>query len=564
MALAVIAASAMPLSHKSDPILLTIDGQPTTLSEFTHYYTKNCVSDSGILSPEEYLDLFINFKLKVLDAIKEGRETTESFQSEYNRFREETLAPFLVDSALFEAMVSEAYAHTSEDVNVSHIMLGTTQNDFNTLEKILVDLRSGKCDFDSIADKISVDPSVRSNHGHLGWITAGRYPYDFEKVAYSTASGEYSQPFNSGFGYHILRVNSKRPSLGQVHARHILRMAHPENKKEMDKARRSSDSIRILIKNGKDFAEIARMYSDDKNSAIKGGDLGWFSAGVMVMPFDSVVFALAENEVSSPFATRFGYHIVQILDRRYHQPLDSVRKSIEKSILSDGRAITLREAKLQSLRNLYNLENESDLEVISKYFSDIERNNPEIAASLKEYRDGILLFDISSEKVWNKASADTLGLQEFFAQHRDNYSWDAPHYKALLIYTSSLKDKKIADSILDRVPEDMPDIDVAQKLRSALSHRVRIERIIVRQGENDLADYFAFGGKRPTRSGQWSKVRAFRGKIISAPESLSDVRSKVLADRQDEIEKEWLNTIKKKYKVKVNRKLLKQIPDLRK
>lgn len=563
MALAVSSVSAMPLSRKSDPVLLTVDGKPTTLAEFKYFYEKNNSDNSSAISPEEYLEYFINFRLKVTEAENSGLDTTETFRREYDHFRSELAAPYFIDSTLLRQMIAEEYSHNAEEVNVSHIMLGIKPDDYSNLKNFLADIKSGKEKFEDVAARISIDPNSASKGGNIGWIPSGIYPFIFEEVAYNTPVDSISEPFNSGFGYHIIKVNGRRPAKGEIHARHILKMIRKDNKEDRATALRGIDSLYSLILNGADFAEIARSASDDKASGRNGGDLGWFHSGMMVQPFDSISFALADMEISAPFETRFGYHIVQTLARRNNLPLDSIRPRIEKRIHSDARINAIRSSKLKELRNKYPEIEGSDSALVEYHINEICKIDPQFAWQLKEYHDGLLLFESSNENVWKRAGADTLGLEKFFNDHRDKYSWDSPRYKALLIYTSSAEDSITASRILSDISPEMPDTEVAKTLRKALENRVRIERLLLAQGENPIADYLAFGSKKPEFKKPWTSVIPFRANLMQNPESASDVRGTVIADRQNELENEWLKSLRSKYKVKVNRKVLKLVPDLK-
>ena len=213
---AVVSASAKP----KDPVLMTVDGQPVTLSEFEYLYHKNADQQLEQESVEQYLQRFIDYKLKVAQARHERQDTTAEYRKDFRQYRRELSLPFLADPEEEKRILEDAYSHTLEDVNIDHIMLPLSRPEFaDSIRAVAV---SGKTDFLELAKQYSVDQSVAKNGGSYGWISAGVYPFEFEDGAYNTAVGTISEVIETPYGLHLLRVNARRPNAGEVHAAHIL------------------------------------------------------------------------------------------------------------------------------------------------------------------------------------------------------------------------------------------------------------------------------------------------------------------------------------------------------
>ncbi|MDE6158035.1 MAG: peptidylprolyl isomerase, partial [Muribaculaceae bacterium] len=345
---AVMAAVAVlpALAKDADPVLLTVDGHDVRVSEFEYLYNKNKSQQLQPQTIDEYLQMFIEYKLKVADAERAGLQNTPEFRSEYNKYQAELAAPYMVDKAVEDSLLHEAYEHRKYDVLVSHIMLERKPGNDLRLDSIRTAIESGATTFEVEARRHSIDRGSSARGGLMGMVTPDRFPYSFENAAYNTAVGAISPVTDSGMGYHIIRVEKKTPAEGEVEASHILRLTQGRTPEQAAAERRLIDSIYTLVKGGADFAELARKYSEDPGSARMGGSLGWFSRGMMVAEFDSVAFALADGAVSEPFATTFGYHIVK---RSAHRGIPSYEEAwpeIKNNFSRDERANLPRQARI--------------------------------------------------------------------------------------------------------------------------------------------------------------------------------------------------------------------------
>ena len=305
---AFLAISGSIMAQTTDPVLMNINGKPVLKSEFEYIYNKNNTNNSlDKKTLDEYVNLFVNFKLKVEEAKKQGIDTTKSFVTELSGYRSQLTKPYLTDTKVDEDLLQEAYGRLKEDVDVSHILVRIQQGSapadtlkaWNSVQTILKRLQ--KEDFAKVAKEVSEDQSAEQNSGHLGFISAFRTVYPFETMAYNTAVGTISKPVRSTFGYHIIKVHARRPSLGEVLVAHIMKFTSKGDEAMNNKAKVSIDSIYQRIKAGDDFGTLATNLSQDKGSATKKGELPWFGTGRMVPEFETAAFALKNiGDVSEP------------------------------------------------------------------------------------------------------------------------------------------------------------------------------------------------------------------------------------------------------------------------
>ena len=620
-----------------DPVLMTVNNHDIRLSEFEYLYTKNNSQQLTKQPIDEYIGMFVDYKLKVADAEAAGIDTTAAFLTEYNQFRNDLAAPLLKDKAVEDSLLHQAYSHYGEEIDVSHIMFFTDDTSKeaddeyrNRAEAVRDSILAGQITFEEAAARHSVDRGTRNRGGHMGWIAAGRVPWGFEEVAYETPVGALSHAANSGQFYHIIKVNARRPARGEVKARHIIRLTQGASEEETARQKEVIDSLYNAIMAGDDFAVVAKEYSQD-GTAAKGGDLGWFGAGMMIAEFDSVAFNTPKGEISKPFKTAFGWHIVQPTDRRQTPSYDELLPKLKESMASDNRGTLAARSSLRRFIKQYNshlidenldkiegmiaanpegldstmratlavtdidvaevngkpvklsevmaelpvsvaLNAKNGRQLISSTATDmLEKRTLECAAEdlaltdidyrnlLNEYRDGILLFEISNRNVWDKANKDKEGLEKFFKKNIKNYAWDKPRFKGYIIFTTNDSLLNAAYNYADSLETIDPAV-FARDMRAKFGRDLRVERVIAAEGDNPITDYLAFGAEKPVNEKtHWTHYRAFRGEMLDAPREVADVRGKVTADYQQYLEKEWLKRLHKKYKVKINKKVLDSI-----
>ena len=341
-----------------DPVLMKINNKVVKVSEFEYLYKKNLEQQVNKESIDDYVDRFINYKLKVLEAERLGYDTLPRIKKELEGYKNDMLTPFLTDTELQEQLVREAYERMKKDVNVSHIMLSRgrdaaeDQHQIAMMDSIRNCILNGE-DFGDLVMKYSIDRSKVNNKGEYGFICAGVFPYDFEKAVYDTPLGELSKPFVTDYGVHMVRVNGFRPNDGQVEVAHILRLFSKSNGVVSDTeklaVKAKIDSIYNCILNGENFEELAKSFSQDPKSARDGGKMPPFGRNYMVKAFEDVAYSLANGEISAPIETQYGYHIIKKISHKPLGTLDDCRDLIEQKIKNDQRAMMPIDSKCNQI-----------------------------------------------------------------------------------------------------------------------------------------------------------------------------------------------------------------------
>lgn len=565
---------------QEDKVLMTINGEPIMASEFLYIYEKNNQETSlEKKSMEEYLDLFINFKLKVTEAIAQGVDTTQEFKDELKGYRAQATPKYLQDNDAIDSLVLLSYNRMANIRKASHIAvqcpmdadsatLAAATAKINELrQRVTVGLpkevKKGRKkitvqeveDFAEVAMTYSDDPAAKQNKGELGWIQPFRYVYPLEDAVYNTPVGEITEVFRSPFGLHIAKVEGER-AFEEAHAAHIMKMTPSGDLQRLAAATFKMDSIyQLAIQDTVDFAALAQANSEDRGSAMRGGDLGWFGRGAMVQPFEDITFGLNEGEISKPFQTRFGIHISKLYGKRGIQPLDSMRSQLLRQVQRDQRMQIANESFIAKTRAEYNLPADmSDADVKAYADAHLEEKYPELRNLVREYHDGILLFDVSLREVWDKANKDHEGLTAFFKANKKQYTWDEPRYKGWLIYAKTDLAAKAAKQIV-KGASDKAKVDSILNERVNLDSvtYVKVEYGLWTAGKNAAVDVYGFKNKTATytASEEYPVVVAV-GKVLKRPEEYNDDRGKIVTDYQDYLEKLWIASLREKYPVVIN------------
>jgi len=348
----------------NEEIVMTIGDREITAGEFERIYNKNNTGE-GILDKktvDEYLELFVNFKLKVIEAENLGLDTMPSFIIELSGYRNQLAKPYLTDNETTEKLIREAYERMETEVSASHILVRLPSNPtpedtlqaYHKAMRIIDRLKLGES-FETIARGASDDPSAKTNGGNLGYFTAFRMIYPFESVVYNTDVGEITMPVRTSFGYHIIKINDKRPSRGEVKVAHIM-VATPRgsNDELMINARGKIDMIYEKLKQGDPFDSLALTYSDDQGSARNGGELPWFGTGRMVPEFEEAAFNLQQpGELSKPVQTSYGWHILKLIEKKPLGSFEELKPEIKQWITRDSRSLIGRNAFMDRLKKEY-------------------------------------------------------------------------------------------------------------------------------------------------------------------------------------------------------------------
>lgn len=626
-----VAQSKAAKQNNPKPVtVFSVAGDVVTGDEFIYLYNKNHQNKEQDFTQQkinEYLTLFINFKLKVHEAKQRGMDTTAAFVKEYNSYRDELRKPYLPDARLTDSLVRLTYERLKEEVKASHILImvkpdalpADTLKAYNRIIEIRNKILQGE-DFASAAVAYSEDESAKVNHGSLGYFTSLQMVYPFETAAYQTPVGQVSLPVRTRYGYHILKVFDRRPARGEVEVSHI--MIRTGDEKDIAKAKNTIFTIYEQLQAGVKWEELCKQYSEDPATKDSGGKLRPFGTGGMagVPEFERTAFELQNpGDVSDPFQTQFGWHIIRLERKIPLQSFDAMQASLKSRVTRDERTELSKHALQTKLRKdfkflengeikkkafasadsslmlgvwklpapgpldkevlfsvdggnytvkdffsyvrknqkasqqppakifeqLYN--NYTDAIIFQKVEEQIKRNNPTYAYLLKEYYEGILLFEIMETEVWNKAAEDSTGQHNYYKNHLADYQ--AGERAKAVIYASSSRDvvSQIEGLLKAGEEKNAEEYAASKKLKIESGYFKKADKAVLQKvpwekglhsSENNGMYYLA-----------WLKDILPPGAM-----SFEEARPAIISDYQGFLEKIWLERLKKKYTVKVNEK----------
>ncbi len=636
---ACLAVTAMSFAE-SDPIVMTIDGVAIPKSEFEYIYNKNKSVADESKSIDEYVEMFINYKMKIIEAKKENYDDKPNYLAEYDKYAKQLVIPFIRDEETENALLQEALERKKESRLVSHILIkvksdADSAKALKEINSIYDELQKGM-DFAEAAKKYSQCPSS-ANGGSLGYIDVFSTVYPFETAAYNTPVGKYTKPVRTEFGYHIIKVFDEKPNYKARRVSHIL------IKNDRDGYDKKADSIFVLAKDGMDFAKLAKSYSEDGRTAKKGGDLGFVEEEGYPTEFLRGVKNIAKVGDIAKVGTAFGIHIVKLTEGKTYETIADCPELADKLKQSD-RMIYSTKAFEEKLKQKYGVDvypealqifekiksAETDSERVSLSFFNMDeplytmngntypqsafvnffnkklasfkagirvgqiklenrkpgqltmdnfveqtfdsyllrelveleekdwlKNDVNYRNLLTEYGDGLLLFEISNDKVWSRAVEDTAGLRKYYEENRAKYTWENPHFKGIYAcckteaYAKEIEDlmnKNSMKGLLTKVLNHFSDVD-----KDAVTAR----QGLYEKGTVPAVDYKVWGIE-----GYKSNVYPYvvvRGKVLTAPEDYNDVSGRVTADYQNYLDEQWVKSLRSKYKVEINRDVLKTI-----
>lgn len=620
-------------AQKKNDVVLTIGNLQVSKEEFEANYRKNntnILDEKDKKTPAQYLELYTNFKLKVLEAQKLGYDTAKSFIDELNGYRQELAKPYLTDVSFNDEMVQTAYHRTKYERKASHILIlvspetppADTLIAWNKMTDIRKQILAG-AEFAEMASKHSEDPSAAENKGLLGYFSAFQMVYPFEDMTYRTPIGQVSEIARTRFGYHLIQVHDERITPGEIKVAHIMKLFPQQASQEtIDRLKLSADSIWQKVTSGADFAEMAKAFSDDKQSAAEGGVMNWFTPTNMVPAFAEAAFALKnDGDISPVIRTPYGWHIIKRLELRTTQPFEKLRPDLEAKIkqnpeiskysdeafdrklraeyelkidasnfskfcaaasdsirldemknntlvqfadqiLTTGRfagfiqklnfspATANPEAELTDLLNKFIYQ-----ELIAYENTQLEKKHSEFARVYREYHDGILLFNISKDKIWDVASTDSIRLQNYYNQTTKKYYWN-DRFKGWIIESNDAETRARVETFLDN--KEAGKQELTDVFNAKTENNIRITDVAVEKGENPIVDYFIWSGPKP--AGFEETTTFVHGKIVrNELRELKDAWGLYSSDLQEQIEKEWIDALRKKYPVQINKKVLRKI-----
>lgn len=624
------AYSQVPARVDESAVVFSIRGKPVTAAEFKYLYRKNHQPGKDEFTRskiEEYLELFINFKLKVTEAQLRGLDTTAAFQKEFNTYRDELRKPYLPDAKIIDSLVRLTYERMKEEINASHILIAVEPDaspgqERAALERI-TEIRKRAVngeDFGTLAAEVSADPTAKVNKGNLGYFTALQMVYPFELAAYQTPEGSISNPVRTRFGYHILRVNDRRPASGEVEVSHML-IRTGENK-DNAAAKNTVFEIYDQLKSGVSWDELCKQYSEDPATRETGGKLRPFGVGAMasVPEFEKIAFELQKpGEFSDPFETQFGWHIVK-LERKIPFPaFEEIASTLKNRVARDERVQVSRQSMYDQLKTAHQyrenpavkskilsladtalqsgswrnpqipnvgkeviftldgkpfhaasfleyvarsqkpntlaparymeqmLNSFVELKLAELVEAQVMETSPDYKWLLNEYYEGILLFEIMEKEVWNKASADSAGQRKFYENNRKSYH--AGERVRADIYSSGLRDN------LEKLKSLLEKPDTLKVAEAIASLKIRNDSGIFSREDRIVLSKIPWAtGMHLVENNNLHYLVNVKEIVGPGRKTFEEARPEVISDYQAFLEKEWIEALKRKYPVKINKK----------
>ena len=635
-----IAFSSLFCVYAQDEVVMEINGNQVTKSEFLQIYLKNNDDPKfDKTSLDEYMELFKKFKLKVAEAEALGYDTVPKLKRELEGYRKQLALPYLIDSSENKAMVAQAYERLKTQVRASHILLRlkptASAEDTSKAYFRLMELRerivNGE-DFALIAKSknSSEDPSVVTNGGDLGFFTAFQMVYPFEEVAYNTAVGETSLPFRTKYGYHILKVTDRRKARGTIKCAHLMVASPAESSaEETASAEKKINEIYELLQDSltdEKWKNYVLKYSDDPSSNRKGGELPIFGTGTsqrMVPVFEDAAFSIESNgAISKPVKTDYGYHIIRRIEWNDLKSFENMEKELQKRVNKDERSKKTQDVFVDKLKKRYgfiegdakykewfveNLDSSffignwttDKLKVDQVMFAIGEKNYrqtefakflrksfrtgrgkdfqtivdtqyeqwvkqgvlayeesmlaekyPEYKALVQEYHDGIILYEIMSDKVWNKAVKDTTGLKAFYDLQKTKYMWPERVEATVYICATSEVSDKVFKMLKKKKNNSRLILEEINK-DSELNLDVKMNKYVQSSTGFLKGKTFLEGRNEGYEFENKYYVVDVSKMLPEMPKELSEIKGAVISDYQNHLETYWMKELVDKYPIKV-------------
>lgn len=624
-------------AQNSKDVLFTIDNNQFFTDEFKRIYLKNLdlVKDDSQKDLNQYLDLFIGYKLKVSKAYKLGLQNNSKYQNELSSYRNQLSKTYLNDSKVTNQLIEEAYNRSLKEVKASHILLSFDENIkgndtlafYNKALELKKRIEKGE-NFETVAIANSQDPSVAENKGNLGYFSAFRMVYPFECAAYKTKIGQISNPVRTRFGYHLIKVTDVRDNKGEVTVAHIMILNPTDTSTEAKaKAKQTIDDISKKIQQGESFEALAGQFSEDKASATKGGVLQRFGTGQLSSEaFENVAFSLVnKGDISQPFESGFGWHIVKLIDKHPVKSFDESKSELESKIKRDERSIIITNTLANKLKSKYtaainktqyqNVEKIvtdaiysqtwempkdskaliGDVLVIDKnkkiatnsfvnyihsqqknklttkpvkklvaelfeswkgeqligYYNDnLENEFPEFKNVMDEYRDGLLLFDLMEKEIWEKSKSDTIGLAKYYETNKSKYNWKERYDVDILSST----DAKVTEAAQKMLQKGKTIEEIKAKFNKDDKVAVMVKSGLFEKNYDilDKLTTITKGSNNTYKDANYSFVVNVKSIKAAESKAFEDCKSRVINDYQQYLEATWVDELKKEFSVKVN------------
>ncbi len=345
--------------------LFVIDGKKYYSEEFEYHYQKN---NTGANKEPfwEYVERFVNYKLKVVDALNQKLDTSQKFKTELEGYKKQLLAGYKIEKGLLDSLVALEYERMKEEIKVQHFFVKVPRNVVDTssyrakADSILKLLDAG-ADFSELAYEHSDEQTAKDNKGVLGWITAMRLPFEFETHLYGIKVGQHGKIYRSAAGYHIFKILKRRPSVGKLRVAHLLKY-FPQDSADRKASMDTLNTIVERARKGEDFASLVKEFSDDDSTIDRGGELPWFGVGEMLEEIAQASFELSlDQPVSNPVESNFGWHIIKLLEKKQLEPFDEIKFSLKSKIETSPRLHAGRQYFLKKLRGKYAYQPKGEL-----------------------------------------------------------------------------------------------------------------------------------------------------------------------------------------------------------
>ena len=498
--------------NSTKEVLFTIDNKPYYTDEFARVYKKNLdlVKDESQKDLNQYLELFVGYKLKINKAYKLGLQDGTAYQNELKSYRSQLSKNYTSDSKVTKELVEEGYKRFLKEIKASHILFSVDENalpeDTLKVYKQAVEIRKRAIageDFGKLATEFSQDPSAKDNKGDLGYFTSFRMVYAFETGAYNTPKGSISNPIRTRFGYHLIKVNDVRDNRGDVIVAHIMIMnpaTTDENKVDEDKGKNTIQDIYKKLQQGEKFEDLAKQFSEDKSSSSKGGVLNRFGSGQLSSEeFENVAFNLTkENPVSEPFKSQYGWHIVKLIDKFAVKTIEEMRSELESKVSKDDRSRLITASMNEKLRKKYTIKRDDKFyAAVSKLVTnDIYEGKWETPADLKSFNKN--LVNINASKSISGAS-----FLNYIKEQQKSKITLKPISKLINKFYESYLDQELAQYYDDNLEKEFPDFSaVMDEYRDGLLLFDLMEKEIWTKSKTDTTGLKLFYDKN-LKNYQW-------------------------------------------------------------
>ncbi len=627
--------------------LMIINGREITADEFERVYNKNnnIAPDIEQKSIDDYIDLFINYKLKVIEAESKGYDTMKTFLDEFDGYTRQLAKPYLQNQEIKDKLIKEAYDRSLYEVDASHIMIrlgdnpspGDTLKAYEKIMAIYSRIKAGE-PFEEVAKATSDDPSVKENLGKLGYFSVFRMVYPFENAAYNTPVNGVSKPIRTRYGYHIVKVHDKRPTKGSLEVAHIMtRIPQDASAPEIQAAEEKINNAYHELMSGANWEETVKKYSEHQRTKEVGGNIGWLKTGQAPPEFLDPCFELEVGGISKPLRTRGGFHIAKILNKKQADSFEESKEKIANRIDNDPG----RKAKIQILKDNefkakygYKLypenagplvglldssiyETKWDVSVAKTYMKPIVKianivytqfdyaqylsklpklktlrkpfdfiisenlqefasnklndyamtklpeENSEYKNLLQEYHDGILLFNLTNDMVWEKAQEDTVGLEKFYTT-APKYKWNERIDVKIYEYNNEDFTAKLPKLAKKQIKKNLDDSFIFDNLCPQDSVQcVTISQKTYEKGQDAIAE------KLNWKKGAYTLLNKddnnYLYYIINThpvkDKQLNEARGLYIADYQTYLEEQWIKELREKYSIKINEDVLNSVKE---